>query len=1648
MRDLSDCHLTSLWEDGELRLGRCVQPGSRSVLVAMTAPGPLAARALGRLQHAYALRSELDEAWAARPLALVEHQGAHALLSEDPGGDLLARTMGGPRSLTESMRTAVGVTSALRHLHARKLVHKDLKPASVLVHANGTAWLTGFGIASRAPREHQVPQPVESIAGTLAYMAPEQTGRMNRSIDSRTDLYALGVTLYELFCGALPFTAKDPMEWIHCHIARHPVPLFVRAPAVPRQLSEIVMTLLAKTPEERYQTAAGVEHDLRRVLGELEATGRCERFVLGERDASDRLMVPERLIGREAEVATLLAGFDHVVADGDAQLVMVSGFSGIGKSSVVNELHRALVPSRGWFAAGKFDQYKRGVPYATLAQAFRGLVAQVLGKSDAEIAVWRAGLQRHLGTTGQLIVNLVPELELVIGKQPPIAELAPTDAQARFHAALRGFLTVFASAEHPLVLFLDDLQWIDSATLDALEHLLSSAEIRHLLVVGAYRDNEVDPSHPLAQMLTRLRERPRRVREIELAPLQRSHVVALCAEALRAAPADVEPFADLVNEKCGGNPFFTLQFIAALVDEGLLRFDDAAARWCWTLEAIRAKGFTDSVVDLMTMRLHRLPPEAQAAARQMACIGNSARFEILDLVLGWPREAIEAALAAAVAAGLVHRTDTGYTFLHDRIQEASYAMVPAAERPAAHLRIGRALSGLAPSDDHVFEICNHYNLGASLIDTEDERDRLAALNRVAAERARASTANVAALAYARRARDLLSADCWDRTFRLAFDVELLLGDCEFLVGDFEKSEARLDALRGRAVTLTDLAAVIYTMTVLYTAMAHRIERSVSICLDYLRRVGIDWPIHPSAELVQAEFEALRATIGARSFDDLLAMPLLEDADTKATLEVLLGLTTPSFSSDPNMLGLVLCRMANISLAHGHTAASSLGYAFLGMSISCAFRDFPLGYQFGKLARDLVEKRGLATYTGRVFHTLGTHVQYWTQPFEAAEESLRLGVKVMREIGDITYVCFGHCGIAMLAVAAGRPLEQLKAIAEAGLTLCRPIKFELCEDILATELWFARALMGEVEAPVDLEQRVFAGGLTRCWFLIRKLQYAVVMGELEAAVAIAQLIEPLAPMQIVFLNIVDVHFYAALARAGLRGRAPEREEEHARALTRHREELASYAAAAPENFTARLLLVDAEIARTEGRPLEAMDLYERAIQTARARGMPHVVALAFEAASRFYGARGLETLSTACAASARAAYTQWGALRKVRPREEGEVPQAWGPRPSLEIDADSTALDLATVVRSSQAVSGEVGLDKLVETLMSLAIEHAGANRGLLVLARGDVPHIEAEASVGDGNEIVVEHRRGVARFPALPESVANYVARTRELVLVADGKLVNQFSADPYMRDRAPRSVVCIPLVKQSELVGMLYLENTLTPNVFTNARIAVLKLLASQAATSLQNASLEAENASLAEKEALLKEVHHRVKNNLQLISSLLNLQANRIADPAVAELFSESRNRVRSMALVHENLYRAGNLAKISMEVHVRALVAQLRQAYGLESQQIALQTRVSDVHLEMSRAVSSGLIINELVSNALKHAFPAGQPGRIWIELTATDEEATLVVGDDGVGLAPSFELTACNSLGMQLISDLTLQLHGHATVSRTPGTTFTISFPLAS
>jgi len=1453
VKELSSYTFSPLRE-GDISLYRGSGSGLSPVLLVAAEQTSLGC--IERLEHEYELKSELDADWAARPIALTRYNDRLGLVLEDPGGAPLARLLGRPLKVTRFLHIAIPLVGALRRVHEQGLIHKDIKPENILLDtASGGVRLTGFGIASRLPREHQAPEPPEVIAGTLAYMAPEQTGRMNRSVDSRSDLYALGVTFYEMLTGQLPFVAADAMEWVHCHIARQPVPPNERVAGVPGPLSAIVMRLLAKTAEERYQTAAGVEADLRHCLAEWEATGRIGPFQPGSQDASDRLLIPEKLYGREREIDVLVAVFDKVVAQGTTELVLVSGYSGIGKSSVVNELHKALVPSRGLFASGKFDQYKRDIPYSTLGQAFQSLVRSLLTQSEQELARWRDALGEALGPNGQLIVNLVPELELVIGKQPPVGDLPPQDTQSRFQMVFRRFLGVFARKEHPLALFLDDLQWLDPATLDLLEHLVTHSEVRHLMLIGAYRDNEVGPGHSLLRTLEAIREAGAQVREIVLSPLGLDDVRALVADALHCTPEPVRPLAQLVQEKTGGNPFFAIQFLAALDEGGLLSFDPVASAWQWNIDRIRAKSYADNVVDLMAGKLKRLSATTQEALKQLACLGNVAPIATLALVHGETEEAMRAALWEAICAGLVVHQDNACRFMHDRIQQAAYSLIPEAQRAEVHLRIGRALLANMTADElaeHLFNVANHFNRGATLLVDRDEKARVATIELRAGRKAKASTAYASACVYVLAGMALLDESDWDGQYDLMFSLWLERAECEYLTGQLASAEARLSLLSTRARTIVDSAAVARLRINLYTNLDHS-DSAVEVGLEYLRRFSGRWSPHPTEEDVRREYNRLWQRLGSGSIEALLELPLMKDPDRCATMDVLTVFTSPALFTDLNLFRLVVGRMAALSLEHGNSDGSCLAYVWLGGILGTYFGDYQTGFRFGRLGLDLVEKRGLDRLSARVYLVFAVHVAHWTQHLPGCRVFLRRAFDAAQRAGDLTYAAYSRCDLNTNLLASGDPLAEVEHEVENALEFVGKVRFGLIGDIITAQHRLVRTLRGltpdfdsfndaefdesRFEQHLDSNPRLVVAA-SRYW--IRKMQACVYAGNGASAVAAASKAAPLlwtVPTQV---ELSEYHFYAALGRAARCDTAAAAERpQHLEALISHLDQIAVWADNCPATFANRAALVGAELARLEQRELDAERLYEEAIRSAREHGFVQNEGLIHELAARFYAARGFETIAHAYLRNARHCYLRWGALGKVRqldrryPRLQGESSS-----PTATFGAPVEQLDVGTVVKASQAVSGEIVLGNLIKTLLRIAVEHAGAGRGLLILFPGDEPRIAAEATT-DGGKIEVTLRETSVSPAELPESMLHYVIRTRESVILDDASAQNPFSADGYIGQKHARSVLCLPLVKQSKLIGVLYLENNLAPRVFTPSRISVLELLASQAAISLENARL-----------------------------------------------------------------------------------------------------------------------------------------------------------------------------------------------------------------
>ncbi|WP_437821909.1 sensor histidine kinase [Sorangium sp. So ce1078] len=1426
---------------------------------------------LERLQNEFEIGRLLDSTAVVKPLALETCQGMPALVLEDFGGRSLGELLGGtPMPMDRFLPLAMAIARAVSEIHQAGIVHKDVKPENILVNpASFELKLADFGLASRLPREQPSAQPPRLIEGSLPYLSPEQTGRMNRAIDHRSDLYALGVTFFQMLTVKLPFEAKDPVEWVHCHVARAPPSPSALVPEVPEPIARIVLKLLAKMPEDRYQSAGGLAADLERCLVQWQARGRVEPFPLGKDDVLERIQTPHKLYGRERETAALLDVFDAVAVTGAPALVMVSGYSGVGKSALVNALHKPIVEKRGHFIAGKCDQYKRDIPYATLAQAFQALARQILGESEARIRAWRDALCAALGPNAELMVSLIRELELVLGPQPPVPELPPQEAQHRFQMVFRQLIGVFAQAAHPLVIFLDDLQWLDAGTLALLADLATHPDVRYLLLVGAYRDNEVDSSHPLMRSLEAIRKAGGIVHDIVLTPLSPDGVERLVADALHDRPERVRPLSELVFEKTHGNPFFTTQFLTALCEEKLLGFDPGRRAFRWDLPRIHAKSYTDNVVDLMVGKLARLPGGTRNALKQFACLGNVADVETLGLALGQSAGAIHASLGEAVQAGLVLRLEDTYRFLHDRVQEAAYLLIPEDARAAAHLRIGRILSSsLTPEAiaERIFEVVNQLNRGSELVESQEERERIAELDLLAGKRAKAATAYASALRYLAAGVALLAEDRWERVYGLAFALELHRAECEFLTGALSAAEQRLGMLWERAESIADQAAVTCLRVELYQTL-DRADRAVAVGLDYLRECGVERSPHPTQAEVRQEYERIWLRLDKGRIEDLIDLPLMNDPAARATMEVLSRIAPTSITIDENLVCLVTLHAVNLSLEHGNCDASANAYVWFGIILGPYFEEYAMAFRFGQLAVNLVERRGLDGYKARVYHMFGHFIVPWTRPMRSAKPWLRRVFDVATRIGDLSYANFACNCLVTNMLVCGDPLVEVEREAVTGLSFARKAQFGVTITFIVTQLRLVRMLRGltvrfsSFNGPdfdeAQFEQHLEANpnlAIASCWYWIRKLQAHLFAGDHASALTAVAKAQGLLWTTRCFLEHVEYHFYAALAHAGVCTEVPaEARSPHRDALAAHHRELAIWAKHCPENFEPQRALCAAEIARIEGRDLEAQRLYEQASRSAHDGGFVHHEALANELAGRFYLERGLDKNGVTHLGDARACYARWGAEGKVRQLER-QYPHLVESRllaPTATVAMRTEQLDLYSVTKASQTISGEILLDKLLRTLLTIVLEQGGAERACFVLCRDERLSIEAEATLdAKGVVTTVLEPMSVDGSQRIPASVVHYAHRTKERVILSDAEGdAGKFAGDDYFAAHRPRSVLCLPILRQAEVVGLLYLENDLLAGTFTPDRLLALSLLATQAAISLENALLLAkEKAALAE--------------------------------------------------------------------------------------------------------------------------------------------------------------------------------------------------------
>ncbi len=1457
-----------LRSDAHTELCRAVRKQDKQpVLLNVLHPGPWLAAQRNRFEQDFEIGRLLDTPCVLRPHALENREAGVTLVLEDFGGQPLDQTLDrGRLGLAEAVAIALRAAEALGEIHSRGITHKDVRPANLLYDSeSGQLKITGFGIATALKREASLNRSARLAKSSLAYISPEQTGRMNRSLDCRTDFYSLGVTLYQCLTGQLPFAAQDDLELVHCHLAREPMPPARIDPAIPETVAQIVMKLLAKAPEDRYQSAFGLAADLRECHHQLGRATRIEPFELGRHDRSETFRIPEKLYGRERQVSRLLQAFERT-GQGKAELMLVAGYSGVGKSALINELHKPIVRQRGYFISGKCDQYQRHIPYSALSGAFDEFIRQILTETEDEIEAWRRDLLEALSPNGQVILDVIPELERIIGPQPPVTPLPPNEAQNRFDMALVKFLHVLAREDHRLVMFLDDLQWVDSSSLRLLDLLITDPDSAYFLLLGAYRDNEVDATHPLMHTLEGIRGCGATLNTVRLTPLALPDVTCLCADTLGCPASQAQELAQLVFDKTEGNPFFLRQSLEHLAEQGALAFDYGSGTWQWDTAQIHEMAITDNVVELMTKRIRELPAATRNPLKLAACIGN--RFNLATLALVSDRtpaemsqdlwEALLAETIVPLGAGPhtpvfspeTAAPKTEYRFLHDRVQEAAYSLIPAEERAQVHLRIGRALlheSSEEERENSLFDIVNHLNTGAALIEDPHERDALARLNLQAGRKAKTSTAYADARRFLMTGIGLLAPSCWHDEYELSLSLHVEAVEIQYLNTDFSEAQRLSEIVVAESKNLLDQVKV-HVIRVQYLITQNRMIEALDVALPVLDMLG--YPVSSDP----ADFK-LHGTLP--HVDELDSLPRITDPTQLAAAQLLTIITGPAYQGKPEVFPPICFKLVNLFQAHGLSPLAAYAYGVYAVLLCGPLNDIAEGYRAGKLSLRMLEHLPMREYECKVHFVFDSFIRHWKEPFRDTMRAYVDTVQTGLDTGDFVYVAYCRIWSSNYLLLTGHPLayveEQQRHYAELMT------KLKQGNGLYPAKVWRQltlslqgvsadkHSLYGESFSEEDMRAVETLNVVTTVFAVhFSRLIQAYVYADFAAAFDHAKAAEPLEDSVIASMMSAGYVFYDALARLAAYPDMDEGERHAALArVEAHLGRVREWRRQAPANFRSKLALIEAEKARLDGRVVEAMHLYEEACNLAKKDGFPQEHAIAAERAHDFHAEQGQERFARLYIQEAYEAYCQWGAKGKAKDLEarhaglrapampddeEEDLSPGEGSQPLLG------ALDVMTLLRASQALSGEIERGSLLAKLMQLAIENAGARRGLLIVNRDGDLRVEAQAT-----------NSGMQALPAvpleesglLPAALVRLVARTGETIVLADATADITFALDPYVAAHKPRSVLCTPISRRESVVAMIYLENELSTNVFTSERLSVLNVLLAQATISLDNAAL-----------------------------------------------------------------------------------------------------------------------------------------------------------------------------------------------------------------
>lgn len=1438
----------------------------KRVLIKLLSDEKPSLKELARLEHEYELLHHLHGYGAVDVYGIEKYHNGSALIMEDFGTHSLNELLMQKKlTVDEFLLLAVNITNALEKIHSRNVIHKSINPANIRCDANNMqVKMHNFDFATTLPREvAEIHDPQLMREDMLPYISPEQTGRMNRGIDYRIDYYSLGVTFYQMTTNYLPFISADMSELVHCHIAKLPQPPHEVSPNIPHVISAIIMKLMEKTAENRYQSTFGLKYDLQNCIKQLKLTGKIDDFPMGSQDMSKRFQIPEKLYGREEELQLLFNTFDRV-DQRKAELLLIAGHAGVGKSALVHEFSKSLL-TNGYFISGKFDQLKRNVLYAPVIQAIQEMIKNILSEGDAKIKEWREIIQQALGSNGQIMVDVIPMLTAIIGEQPPVPTLDFTEVKHRFKVVFQDFIYALAQPDHPLVIFLDDCQWADVPTLKLLETILTHSDNRHLLIIAAYRDNEVDKDSPFLKSVEKMKKEQVPVTGINLLPLQLSHVKKLLADTLHQDQNIVQSIAETCYEKTKGNPFFLNQLLQTLYMERLIELDAYAGKWHWNMDKINQKEITNNVVELLIEKINTLPISTKVILELASCLGNRFDLHTLVIVSELQEKQVSAALWEAAEKGLIvsisdDEDSYHYQFLHDRVQQAVYTLLDDNDRQHLHLKIGRLLLKNSISENESeseFDIADQINRGVSLITDANEKRHVAELNLKAGIRSKASIAYQTALVYLKTGISLLDENCWEDQYDLALALYTEAAEVTALTAENDEMQIYSEIVIQHAKNILDKLRV-YEAQMINLSGKRQYQEAIDIGLHVLALLGVKLPKKPSKLHVLTALIRTKMLLRGKTTEDLYNLPEMTDPYYEAAMAILLRCGVSNYT-DLNLFVLVNLKCFALSVKYGNSNRSALNYAGYGLILCTVYKEFEKGYAFTQLALRLLEKYPAYNIKTIIMLVNGI-VTYWRDHVDTSISLLTKAVQTGRDRGEIegTLLSTYLCSNAMLY--SGKNIEAIVKDIKKFMTISKAISpgktvYNFPLEYMSINMQTALNLLGKSKETTLLygdacdENKLlpkFASMNDEVGnFLIYqcKLFLFYIFNDYKKAYEYGRKTED-CHIQNEYLGGAAYYLFYSLACLARYPQATKAErKKFLKRVLRNQKCLKLWSKNAPMNFLHKYYLVEAELAHVLNDATKAMDYFDRAIKLANENRFLHEEAVANELAARFYLDMGKEKIAKVYINEAHYCYLKWGAIAKVKSLHKvyphlltEALPAVTDP---LHSDASQTVthmLDLASVMKAAQTISSEIEFSELLKKMMHIVIENAGAQKGFLIFETAGKWKIEAEASTDNAEATVLQ---SIPIENMLPVKLINHVIQTKTPLTLDDAKQSKQFFSDPYIHKAKPKSILCIPLINQGVVSSILYMENNLVVGAFTQERLALLNLLSGHIITAIDNARL-----------------------------------------------------------------------------------------------------------------------------------------------------------------------------------------------------------------